>query len=100
VTHMAETSGEERLAAIEHRAQLAFQVLGRPWVAELETRWATAGESFIRCGQTERDDEMYVRVFLGPNELVSPDPRLDAIIDFLASAPDDIEWLIQQLQRP
>jgi hypothetical protein len=97
---MAETSGEERLAAIERRAQSAFQILGRPWVAELETRSATGEESFVRCGQTERDDEMYVRVFLGPNQLVSPDPRLDAIVDFLASAPDDIEWLIQQLRRP
>jgi len=96
---VTEVSGEERLEEIERRARLAFRVLGCPWVAELETRSAIGGESFIRCGQTERDDEMYVRVHLGADELVSPDPQLDAVIDFLANAPADIEWLIQELQR-
>jgi hypothetical protein len=92
-------SGEERLAEIERRVQLAIRVLDRPWVEELETRWATGGESFIRCGQTERDDEIHVRVHLGPDELVSTDPQLDAVIDFVANAPGDIEWLIQELRR-
>jgi hypothetical protein len=58
------------------------------------------GSSFIQFGGApDEDNEMYLDVRLGQDQLVSPDTRLDAIVDLIGNAPQDIIRLIDEVRR-
>lgn len=42
---------------------------------------------------------MYIDVRLGTNQLTSPDPRLDAVIEFIAHAAADVPRLVTEIKR-
>ena len=88
------------LDEIEQRAARAFTVAPQPWNPWLETRHGTGGCSFLQCGgDSAQDTEMYFEVRLGAEQLVSPDARLDAIIDFIGNAAEDVPRLIAEIKR-
>jgi len=88
------------LVDIGPRLDHALSVAPPPWSAGLETREGLGGESFVRfLGDPDVDDEMYLRVHLGPERLASPDPRLDMIVDFVGNAPHDIRRLLGEVRR-
>ncbi|MCX5317460.1 hypothetical protein [Streptomyces sp. NBC_00154] len=72
-----------------------------PWVPWLETRGATGGESFIQVGpgHAEQDDEIHVHRIVGARQVLSPDRQLDADLDFIAWARQDIARLIAEVRR-
>ena len=72
-----------------------------PWTSFLETRYGgIGGESFIRIGNDPlRSHELYIRLYLATEQLASSDVRLDAVIDFIANAADDITRLITAVRR-
>jgi hypothetical protein len=70
---MSDVIGEAELAEIEQRAALAFAVAPTPWTSFLETRGGLGGESFVRLGNDPVLDELYVRLYLASEQLVSPD---------------------------
>lgn len=71
-----------------------------PWQGRLETRDATGGESYIQVTpDSDEDNEIYLRRFVGARELKSPDVRLDADIDFIAHAREDVPRLIAEIRR-
>ena len=91
---------DDELADIEQRAALAFALAPTPWIAQLETRQAIGGESFIQLGDDpDLDQELYVRVRTGPDEIVSPDVGLDAVVDFIAQAARTIPRLVAEIRR-
>jgi hypothetical protein len=88
--------GEAELAEIEQRATLAFAVAPTPWTSFLETGGGLGGESFIRLGNDPvLDHELYVRLHLASEQIVSP----DAVIDFIAHAAEDIRRLIAEVRQ-
>jgi len=97
---MSDALGEAELAEIEQRAALAFAAAPTPWASFLETGGGLGGESFIRLGSDPvHDDELYVRLYRASQQIVSPDVRLDAVIDFVAHAAEDIPRLIAEVRR-
>jgi hypothetical protein len=89
-----------KLADLEQRAALAFAVAPTPWIAQLETRQPIGGESFIRLGDDpDLDQELYIRLYMGPNEIASPDVGLDAVVDFIVEAAQAIPRLIAEIRR-
>jgi hypothetical protein len=97
---MTDPLSETALAEIEKRVADALGVAPPPWVPLLETRYATGGESCVQfCGDPDVDNEMYFRVHLGHDRLVSPDPRLDLIIHFVGNAADDVRRLLAEVRR-
>jgi hypothetical protein len=88
------------LNEIERRLRKALEVAPQPWTEFLKTRHATGGGSFIRIGEdSELDHEMHVDIHLGDSRWSSPDVRLDAVIDLLGHAPEDIQRLLQEVRR-
>jgi hypothetical protein len=88
------------LDEIEQRAARAFSVAPRPWTPWLETYGGLGGCSFVQFGgDMDPDAEMYFEVHLGAERLVSPDARLDAIIDFVGNAAADVPRLIAEIKR-
>ena len=87
------------LEVIDQRAEAASAVADLPWVSLLETRHGIGGCSFIRCGTAERDVEMYVDLTYGETRISSPDPRLDAVLDFIAAASEDVPRLVAEIRR-
>ena len=88
------------LDEIEQRAARAFNVAPQPWDPWLETRDGTGGGSFVQFGgDTDHDTEMYFEVRLRAEQLISPDARLDAIIDFVGNAATDVPRLIAEIKR-
>jgi len=98
---MTEGITEAELAEIEQRVAEALAVAPAPWTSFLETRHGgIGGESFVRIGDDPvLDHELYIRLYLASEQLVSPDIRLDAVIDFVANAADDILRLIAEVRR-
>jgi hypothetical protein len=91
---------DAELAEIEQRAARAFSVAATPWIAQLETRQAIGGESFIRLGDDPNlDQELYVRLYNGLNEIASPNVGLDAVVDFIADASDAVPRLVAEIRR-
>jgi hypothetical protein len=91
---------ETVLVDIEQRLDGALSVAPAPWSAGLETREGTGGESFVQfLGDPDVDNEMYLSVHLGSERLVSPDPRLDMIVDFVGNAPQDVRRLLVEVGR-
>ncbi|MFF4345542.1 hypothetical protein ACFY00_37240 [Kitasatospora sp. NPDC001540] len=71
-----------------------------PWWAWMETRHAIGGESFIQVTpDSDEDDEIYIRRYIGGRELGSPNAQLDADIDFIANAREDMPRLIAEVRR-
>jgi hypothetical protein len=90
----------DELIAIETRLRAALSVAPAPWLPYMETREPIGGESFIALGQAdaEVDNELYLEVHLGPDKLMSSDPRLDAIVDFIGHAANDVSRLLGEVQ--
>lgn len=87
------------LDAMEERIAAASR--GR-WVAVLETRGATGGASCIQIesGIAEQDDEMYLSRFVNGKQVqLSPNPQLDADLDFVACAREDMPRLVAEVRR-
>jgi hypothetical protein len=86
---------DDELDEIEERAALATP---GPWEARLETRWGTGGASCIDLNpRGDEDAELYFAY--APLERVSPDPRLDADLDFVAHARTDVPRLVAEIRR-
>ncbi|WP_406336807.1 hypothetical protein [Streptomyces sp. NBC_00203] len=95
---MDEALSETDLDAMAKRAASAS--LG-PWVPVLETRGATGGASCIQVDpdHAEQDDEIYVNRFIGARQVLGPDRQLDADLDFIAWARQDVPRLIAEVRR-
>ncbi|MEV6106682.1 hypothetical protein AB0M28_18470 [Streptomyces sp. NPDC051940] len=91
---------EDELAEMEARVARAS---AGPWVPVLETQGATGGASCIQLAPdtTDLDDgEMYLSRFVnGRQTLISPNAQLDADLDFIASAREDVPRLISEVRR-
>src|SRR6266508_5911430 len=88
------------LSRIQERVDRALEISPLPWSPWRETREGTGGCSFIQFGgHPDEDNEMYLYVRLGRHRLVSPDTRLDAIVDLIGNAPEDILRLIGEVKR-
>ena len=88
------------LVEIEQRAAGALSVAPLPWSPWLETRGGIGGCSFVQFGGNPgEDNEMYFDVRLGARRLVSPDQQLDAIIDFVGNAADDVLRMLAEIRR-
>lgn len=87
------------LDAIEHRAMTAFAVVPLPWTPFLESRHGIGGCSFVQCGQTDTDYEIYFDVRIGNEPLRAPDANLDVVIDFVGNAAADIPRLVAEVRR-
>jgi hypothetical protein len=97
---MVKPLSDVNLGQIEQRVLKALDAAASPWIAELETRAPVGGCSFIRFGDDPAvDQEIYLDVQTGHGRLTSPDVRLDSIIEFVASAPEDIMRLITEVRR-
>ncbi|GEM_PF-6471779 len=97
---MGNVLSDADLDEIEQRAAGAFEVAPQPWKPWLETRDATGGCSFVQFGgDPDEDNEMYFEVRLAQRQLISPDARLDAVIDFVGNAPDDVLRLVAEVKR-
>lgn len=83
---------------MERRAEAAFAVFRAPWRAQLETRDGIGGSSFVGAAGDE-DDELYVDLHLQGERVQSPDARLDALLDFVAHAAEDVPMLIAEIRR-
>jgi hypothetical protein len=85
---------------IAHRVAGALEVAPPPWEPWLETRAGTGGGSFVSLGgRPDDDNEIYLDVRLGADQLTSPDARLDAIVDFLAHVAEDVPKLVAEVRR-
>ncbi|WP_369262155.1 hypothetical protein [Streptomyces sp. R35] len=93
-----EALSETDLDAMAERAAAASP---GPWVPWLETRGATGGESFIQVDPDhgEEDDEIYVNRIVGARQILGPDQQLDADLDFIAWARQDVPRLIAEVRR-
>ncbi len=72
------------------------------WVPVLETRGATGGASCIQIAPATAvdDDEIFLSRFINGEEVqVSPDLQLDADLDFIASARQDMPRLVAEVRR-
>ncbi|WP_345695955.1 hypothetical protein [Kitasatospora terrestris] len=89
---------DEQLDEIEERAARATP---GPWVPVLETRGATGGGSCLLVDPvgTGVDDEIYWTRFIGQREVRSPDAQLDADLDFVAGAREDVPRLLAEVRR-
>jgi hypothetical protein len=96
----AQPLSDADLALIEQRAATALDVAPAPWNPWLETRHGIGGCSFIQFGaDPNTDNELYLDLRLGPEQIWSPGERLDAVVDFLGSAAEDIPRLVAEVRR-
>ena len=69
-----------------------------PWEPRLETRWGTGGGSCIDLNPDgDQDAELYFTY--SPVERRSPNPQLDADLDFVAHARTDVPRLVAEIRR-
>jgi hypothetical protein len=95
-----ETSRISTSNEIEQRLMRATKAAPLPWVEFLETRGSTGGGSMIRVeGTPDIDHEMYLGVSLGDKRWSSPHVELDAVLDFIAHAPEDLSALLDEVRR-
>lgn len=91
---------DDDLGEVELRLHRALEVAPGPWTEFLETREATGGPSFVRLdGDSDLDLEMYVDVHTGMTKWTSPDARLDAVVDFVGHAAEDVRRLLEEVHR-
>lgn len=63
-------------------------------------RHGTGGGSFVQLdANSAGEHETHVRVFRGGQERISPDARLDTVLDFLAHAAAGVPRLIAEIRR-
>ncbi|MFE5559534.1 hypothetical protein [Streptomyces sp. NPDC056544] len=92
-----EPMSEDELAAIEERTAAATP---GPWLAWMESRHGIGGESFIQLRpDAPEDHELYVRRFTAGDEVKGPNTALDADIDFIAAARQDVPRLLAEVKR-
>ena len=97
---MNEPLTDVELARIEGRLSKALEVAPAPWSPGLETRMGLGGCSFVQLGGDPNvDNELYFELRLGREQVVSPDERLDAVVDFLGNAAGDVSRLLTELRR-
>ncbi|MFD5149288.1 hypothetical protein [Streptomyces sp. NPDC058401] len=86
---------------LDAMAERAAAASPGPWVSWLETRGATGGGSFIQVDPKhgEEDDEIHVNRIVGARQVLSPERQLDADLDFIASAGQDVPRLIAEVRR-
>jgi hypothetical protein len=78
----------------------AYGVAPQPWSPWLETRDGIGGCSFVQYGSDrDQDNDMYLEVRLGDRRLTSPDGDLDAIVDFVGNAAEDVLRLVDEAKR-
>jgi hypothetical protein len=90
---------EEELDSMEVRTAAASM---GAWIPVLETRRATGGASCIQIAPATavEDDEIHLSRFTNGEQVqVSPDLQLDADLDFIASARQDVPRLIAEVRR-
>lgn len=101
---MHEVLTDAELAEMDQRVAAASP---GPWVPVLETRTAAGGASFIQVSPeaiqvspeaSELDDELYLDRFVGTQRVAGPSAQLDADIDFVASARQDMPRLIAEVR--
>jgi hypothetical protein len=58
------------------------------------------GCSFVQLGgDPGAEHELYFELRLGSAQVTSPDERLDAVVDFLGNAADDVPRLVAEIRR-
>ncbi|MFE1319523.1 hypothetical protein [Kitasatospora phosalacinea] len=89
---------EEQLAEIEGRAAAAT---AGPWEPWLETRGAIGGCSVILVQRdtSDVDNEMYLNHYIDNRQVASPNVQLDADLDFIANARQDVPHLVAEVRR-
>ncbi|MFD8785228.1 hypothetical protein [Kitasatospora sp. NPDC059599] len=88
---------EEEPTAIEDRVAAATP---GPWVGWTETRQGIGGESFVRLrADAEEDDERYLTRVTAGRRVVGPDPEVDADVDFIAAARQDVPRPVVEVRR-
>lgn len=86
---------DDELDEIDRRAALATP---GHWEANLETRSAIGGSSFIDLNPDGHEDaELYFQY--SPVDRISPDHQLDADLDFCAHARTDVPRLVAEIRR-
>lgn len=86
---------DEELDQIDARAEAA---LPGPWRSFVEGRDHLGGDNFIRTGgHDDSAPDMYVTLSYCDNE--SPKPADAALLDFIASARQDVPRLVAELGR-
>lgn len=71
-----------------------------PWIAYMETRFGTGGESMIQIQRDDDiEDEIYLNHLVGNVRITSPNAQLDNDIDFIAAARQDMPRLIAEVRR-
>ncbi|TWP51826.1 hypothetical protein FKR81_13310 [Lentzea tibetensis] len=89
---------DAELAEIERRASAALAHAPLPWVDFLEGRDAFSGSSFVRLdAEGDLDLDLYVDVTGTPS--ATPAARLDALVEFVAHAPADVQRLVAEVRR-
>jgi hypothetical protein len=97
---MTTSVSDDELDAIERRAMKALAAAPLPWQEFLETTHGIGGSSFVRLGQDDDvDREMHLSIHVDGDTWHSPDPRLDAIIDFVAHAAEDVPRLVAEIRN-
>ncbi|MCG6495776.1 hypothetical protein [Kitasatospora sp. A2-31] len=89
---------EYELTTIERRAAAAAP---GPWLARLEgPERGLGGESFIEIQpDAETDEAIYVRRYVGADQVASRDPLLHADLEFIAAARQDVPRLVAEVRR-
>jgi hypothetical protein len=89
---------DEELNEIERRFARVRDLVGLPWHAWLEGRDGTGGASFIAVDKPDGQDDIYVEIH-SDEKIVSPSARLDAFLDFVAHASEDVPKLLAEVRR-
>ncbi|MET9877100.1 GNAT family N-acetyltransferase [Actinacidiphila glaucinigra] len=89
---------EAELDVIEERAASASP---GPWTPLLETRAGIGGASFLQVGAAggAGDEEFHLSRVTAGREVAGPDEQLDADLDFIASARQDVPRLLAEVRR-
>ncbi|MFB7290295.1 GNAT family N-acetyltransferase [Actinacidiphila glaucinigra] len=89
---------EAELVGIEERAASASP---GPWTPLLETRAGIDGASFLQVGAAggAGNEELHLTRVTAGREVAGPDEQLDADLDFIASARQDVPRLLAEVRR-
>lgn len=97
---MSDDVTEEDLVSISRRVDAVRAVAPPAWEEFLETRMGVGGGSFIRFdAASDRDQEIHLSVHYDNHPVIGPDVRVDAIIDFIAHACEDVPRLLEEVRR-
>jgi hypothetical protein len=92
---MSDELTDPELDEIAARAEAS---LPGPWEALVEGRDHLSGDDFIRTGGPDRDSpDLYVTLSLWSDEV--PKPASAAVLDFIATARQDVPRLVAEVRR-